>query len=195
MQSKNFRGTYAANNGTGLGLVICRRMLQRMNGKITLESEPGKGSTFTVTLKNVAPAKKQSLLPTSVESVAAVEKASPLVLLVDDIEINLKVMQAILKKMEIRSVTALSGQAALKLLEQHSFDMVLTDLWMPEMNGEQLAKAIRQVKGCESMPIVAVTADVASRDNFDISCFNGVITKPVTAAKLREVFETGNQSV
>lgn len=193
-QSKNFRGTYAANNGTGLGLVICRRMLQRMNGKIELDSECGKGSTFTVTLKNVAFSEKQSALPTPNEAVTVVQKASPLVLLVDDIEINLKVMQAILKKMEVRSITALSGQEALKLLDQHSFDMVLTDLWMPEMNGEELAKAIRQVKGFESIPIVAVTADVASRDNFDISCFNSVITKPVTPGKLRDVFDAGDQT-
>lgn len=190
VQTKNFRGTYAANSGTGLGLVICRRMLQRMNGKITLESELGKGSTFTVILEKVAFAEKQSLTPGQAQARPMTDKTTPFVLLVDDIEINLKVMQAIMQKMEIRSITASSGQEALKLLGPHSFDMVFTDLWMPEMNGEQLAKAIRQVKGCESIPIVAVTADVASGDNFDISCFTHIITKPVTAGKLRDILKS-----
>ena len=62
---------------------------------------------------------------------------------------------------------------------------------MPEMNGEQLAKAIRQIKGYESVPIVAVTADVTYGENFDAKCFTGVITKPVTQEKLQGILKAG----
>ncbi|MPN57025.1 Signal transduction histidine-protein kinase BarA [bioreactor metagenome] len=73
------------------------------------------------------------------------------------------------------------------MLARQPMDVVLTDVWMPEMDGAELAWRIHAVPGMEQLPVIAVTADVASSENFDTVCFNGIVTKPVTMEKLREV--------
>ncbi|MBR5737823.1 MAG: response regulator, partial [Verrucomicrobia bacterium] len=90
----------------------------------------------------------------------------------------------IVKKMGLEPTTVSSGKEALRLLQQKPFGLVLTDLWMPEMNGAELAKAIRDLPGYQEVQILAITADVESRENFDMSPFDGILMKPVTQEQI-----------
>lgn len=174
--------------GTGLGLAISSKMSQRMGGVIELQSELGTGSCFTLILEDVpmlssspesefAPAKNESIPLSGYE-----------VLLVDDIPINLRVLGAMLVKQGIQVRTAGSGQAALAELEKRQPDLVLTDMWMPEMNGKQLADAIRANPAWRRIRIVAVTADTESAANFKCDNLDATLLKPVSTEKIVQLF-------
>ena len=190
VQSDATRDSHAYK-GTGLGLAISKRLAEQMGGCIRLESELGKGSCFTLELNGVEtvdgdPAKnaKKEIVPCHGGMSANIR-----VLLVDDVEMNLKVLQAMMRKMNIESVSAISGAEALEILNKdNGFDMVLTDLWMPEMNGMEFANKLKEVPGCGKIPVIAVTADTEVKQNFDMEAFAGMLLKPITIAKMEELF-------
>lgn len=187
VQLSKMRGTNSGNSGTGLGLSISKRMIEKMDGKLWMESEVGKGSTFGATLYHVLISKldgkegeehddrKLGTPPAKVTTV----------MLVDDVAMNRSVMKALCQKAGfVRIATASSGAEALAELGKEPTDLVLTDLWMPGMNGAQLAAKLRQDKRLASIPILAVTADAEAKDNFSMTNFNGVLLKPVTLDKI-----------
>lgn len=188
VQASAMRGTHAAANGTGLGLAIVKRMLGRMNGGIELESEPGKGSCFKVTLRGLRYGKGVEAAPPAAPSLPEARRFDISVLLVDDVPMNLKVMAAILLRLGAKMETASGGAEALKLLEKFKADIVLTDLWMPEITGAELAKLIAERS--PELPVVAVTADADSRATFDMSVFRAILVKPVTVEKVADMLKT-----
>ena len=110
------------------------------------------------------------------------------VLLVDDVPMNLKVLGAMLRKLNIECRRAGSGAEALEILKtDQKFSAILTDLWMPEMNGEELALKIRAVPGLSSITIIAVTADSESGTNFKQDVFDRILLKPITLEKIQEL--------
>lgn len=168
-----------------------------MNGYIALESEPGKGSTFTVTLreipyKKVAASDENSNSKLTDQTLSALPELS--VLLVDDVALNLKVESAMLKKLGIHTITAGNAEEALVKLEQNKFDMVLTDLWMPGLNGMELAQRIKRDRAHHAMRIIAVTADAESQATFDMTVFDGIVTKPVTLKRLYHLLHVPERS-
>ena len=110
-------------------------------------------------------------------------------LLVDDVPLNLMILKRHLANLGVRNIrTAASGAEALRLLADEPAALVLTDLWMPEMDGATLARRIRSEPSCKNTRLVAVTADAASEGTFDTSVFDAVLTKPVTMDKLKVIF-------
>ena len=188
--------------GTGLGLPICKSLLEKMGGSLSLESELGKGSTFSAELPGVAVApeekttehtesteKENAGAAPSVPSVSSVvenKTAVRSVLVVDDVPVNLMVEQALLRRAGVAEiVTAASGADALAALEKHgAFDLVLSDLWMPEMDGYELCAKLRADRRWKALPVYAVTADVEARKSVADRGFDGILLKPVTVEAL-----------
>jgi CheY-like chemotaxis protein len=111
------------------------------------------------------------------------------VLVVDDMMMNRKILGIHLGNLGIKDVRyAENGEAALRVMKEWIPDAVLTDMWMPEMDGTQLAEAMRRDRRLAEVPVVAVTADVDVGSTYDLSLFAKVISKPVTGEKLRMLF-------
>ncbi len=107
------------------------------------------------------------------------------VLVVDDIALNLRVFSVYLKKLGVTDIrVAKSGAHALELVKEKKPDVVFTDMWMPQMDGSQLAEAIRALPFGNDLEIVAVTADADSAATFRLDAFNAIMTKPVTEEKI-----------
>ncbi len=196
VQLSRVRSGNAAENGTGLGLSISKRLVEKMGGFLGIESRVGKGSTFFVRLPKIAVAgekPRDAVLPAAPQPPMPRKQLS--VLLVDDVPMNLKVMAAMCRKAGAEDlVTAENGSSALDELRKRRYDIVFTDMWMPGMNGAELAAKIRADARLKEIPLVAVTADMEARDNFPLGSFNGVLLKPITLEKMRDALGLASAS-
>lgn len=200
-----------AYTNSGLGLPIVKRIVEAAGGEISVDSKEGVGTVFTLEFSNVElvkarPAAASANSPGEAPGAAPVEAergsdsvpvedcklelpADLRVLVVDDVPVNLRILSLYIHKLGVYFIqTAQSGQKALESMRKERPDVVFTDLWMPGMSGAELAAEMRGNAELAGIPIVAVTADDDSSKTFDTAVFNRVITKPVTSAKVMEIF-------
>ncbi len=186
------------NGGTGLGLAICRQLATAMGGTLTASSELGKGSTFTLHLPAVLPAPEPEPDPRALPAhpgqkpkARKSKNARPRILLVDDSKLNLVVLKALLKRLGSYDIVfAEDGQKALDLLGAPGtprFDLVLTDMWMPNLDGIGLIRAIRANPKLASLRVIIVTADVELQARAADLGFDGILLKPITTDLLRAI--------
>ena len=197
----------AMTRGTGLGLPICKKLAASMGGQLSFVSELGKGSTFTLELHDVKYVETDSATdgetaagqelsgeqtPYGITQEGQIAAKDCHILIADDVPLNLSVLKALLKKIGLNDVeTAVDGQDALTKLQtsERPFDCVLTDVWMPNMDGRELVENIRADKRFAGLPVYAVTADVEEQKTFAERGFTGVLLKPLTIDKLSGLFK------
>ena len=191
-------GAQAKIKGTGLGLPICKQLAVSMGGQLSFVSRLGQGSTFTLELFNVKKADKavaaeqKTARETDKEKTCEAQKAvkNCHLLIADDVPLNVSVLKALLKKVGVNDVeTAVDGQDALEKIRatERPFDAVLTDIWMPNMNGRDLVAKIRADERFSDLPVYAVTADVEEQKTFKASGFTGILLKPITLEQIKGV--------
>ncbi|MDR1137361.1 MAG: response regulator [Synergistaceae bacterium] len=188
--------------GTGLGLAITRRLCQAMGGEITASSVYGEGSVFTATLtQKILDGRPLGELDGHIydrcrETLdVRVDFAAPeaRILIVDDIETNLKVAEGLLAPFEMKVDVCGGGADAVRMAEENIYDMIFMDHMMPGMDGIEAAHAIRARSGeyFREVPIIALTANAISgmREMFLQNGFNDYLTKPIETAKLNGIME------
>ena len=184
--------TSKSAQGTGLGLPICSLLAERMGGELTLQSVPGEGSTFTVVLPRVPFSTKEKTAETSVRDADETLKLSAReqrVLVVDDVPLNVSVIRAMLRRLNISDiVSAENGAEALDILKRDDeISLVLTDMWMPVMDGAGLIREIRSRDQWKDLPVYAVTADVETQKTSAAAGFTGILLKPITLEQLKSI--------
>ena len=175
-------------DGAGLGLSICRQMIDRMGGRIWAENNAGRGATFAFDIR--APrAINQTEVQSNVSALTDLElQSSPHILIVDDNATNRVVAQALCEMFGCSSETAEDGLEALEAVQARPFDLILMDIKMPRMDGVQATQAIRALSGPErGIPIVALTANADPDDarHYLSIGMAAVVEKPIKPERLR----------
>ncbi|HEC4323357.1 TPA: aerobic respiration two-component sensor histidine kinase ArcB [Escherichia coli] len=168
--------------GTGIGLAVSRRLAKNMGGDITVTSEQGKGSTFTLTIH----------APSVAEEVddAFDEDDMPLpalnVLLVEDIELNVIVARSVLEKLGNSVDVAMTGKAALEMFKPGEYDLVLLDIQLPDMTGLDISRELtKRYPRADLPPLVALTANVLKdKQEYLNAGMDDVLSKPLSVPAL-----------
>lgn len=175
-----YQVSHTDNNipGTGIGLAVSQRLAQAMGGSISVKSELGKGSCFTLSIK--AP-KAEEQHEDNVDDLPILH-----ILLVEDIELNVTVARSVLEKMGHTLDVAMTGQQALALFTPQNYDLILLDIQLPDMTGFDIARTLRQrFREDELPPIIALTANVLKdRNEFIDSGMSDVLSKPLSVNAL-----------
>jgi len=164
--------------GTGLGLAIVKQLVESQGGKVSVISEIGKGSTFSFSLSFLKTNEEAESVHEDIELDPKIKNIN--ILVVEDMPLNQLLMKTLLDDFEFKCDIAENGKKAIEKMENHSYDIVLMDLQMPEMNGFEATVHIRKVLN-SNIPIMALTADVTTMDleKCKVAGMNDYLAKPI----------------
>lgn len=173
-----------SSEGTGLGLTICKVLTRMMNGEIGVESEVGRGSDFWITIPLTQVATPEV---SDAETTPMADISGKQILLAEDNATNRMVVTRILKKRGAIIVEAVNGVDALSILKVQAFDLLLTDIFMPEMGGKELVRLLRNGRTVNAdIPVIALTAmgDMHEAEELKSYGVNQVVLKPFNTRDL-----------
>ncbi len=185
--------------GTGLGLAICRQLVTMMKGSLHVESEYGKGTSFSFDVvtgvdgrQKLSEAKEEGtgIAGNAFRATFCAPEARALV--VDDNEMNLEVAEGILAPYKVSVVRAMSGPEALRHYAANTFDIIFMDHMMPDMDGVEAMRRIRLMKGGEDAVVIALTANALSgaAAEYKTLGFQGFLAKPIDPKSMERVLQT-----
>ncbi|MEO1621330.1 MAG: response regulator, partial [Cyanobacteria bacterium J06632_3] len=179
-----------SQEGTGLGLTICRQFVSLMGGDISVDSEIGVGSTFKFFIKvaQVTKAEYEALIPTTRIIGLAADQAAPKILIVEDKAANRQLVSEFLQTMGFKVQEAVNGKEAIALWEDWQPHLILMDIRMPVMDGYEATREIRRIAQDSSPIIIALTANAFEEDRqiaLKAGC-DGFVRKPYEEQKLLE---------
>jgi two-component system aerobic respiration control sensor histidine kinase ArcB len=188
-------GRRGRNGGAGFGLAIVKQLVSRMNGEMSMSSAPGAGSTFTLVIPNIKASNAQrKRIYSATQRIKFVvgsrkDRSEKKILVVEDSRVNLLLLRSMLARLGYtKIITAANGREALeKLVADPFITLVLTDVWMPEINGLQLAREIKTNPRYKNVKVFAVTADTEIPNDYAETGFLEVLLKPVTLETLGKV--------
>ena len=177
--------------GTGLGLAITKKLVEMMNGKINVQSKYGNGSIFVVTIpqpinKLSEPLTKETIIQPKTK-VTYKKYTNKKLLIVDDNKLNIKVARRSLKDYNFTIDEAYDGKECLEKVKNNTYDLILMDIMMPNMNGEEALKKLKEDKKFIT-PVIALTADALSdsNDKYISLGFSDYLSKPFTKEQIQE---------
>ena len=182
--------------GTGLGLVICKQLVEQMGGSIGVSSSEGAGSCFSFTVNlgiadmaNIHQSRPRRHKEQDAERFQRLRHAR--VLLVEDNEVNRIVATELMNQAQLQVDTAETGETALSKLKQNRYDCVLMDVQMPTMDGYQTTRKLRKLPHCTTLPVIAMTANVMSDDRNRClqAGMNDFIGKPILPERLYDTLD------
>ncbi|MGN1422132.1 MAG: ATP-binding protein [Oscillospiraceae bacterium] len=186
--------------GTGLGLSITKRLVDRMDGKIGVESTPGVGSDFRFEIPQKIASEKPAGLFTENRSESIgksrdhrekFQAPAARILVVDDVKLNIDVLKGLLKSTKVRIDAAYSGRECLGLVQKYTYDLVFMDHLMPEMDGVQTLENMRRLVDCpnHNVPVIALTANAmaGAKQAYEEYGFADYLAKPVQSDRLEQL--------
>jgi CheY-like chemotaxis protein/anti-sigma regulatory factor (Ser/Thr protein kinase) len=183
-----------AQEGTGIGLVVTRRLVELMNGTIEVTSSPGVGSVFTIELGTSSPLASQAGAFDAAEAAPAAsgEGAPHLLLYVEDNPANLKLVEEIVRfRSDLRLLAAGDGSLGLSLARAHRPEIILMDLNLPGMSGLEVLAHLQREPATRDIPVIALTANAMTRDieRGIAAGFFRYLTKPIDIDKFNEAID------
>ena len=173
---------YTLYGGTGLGLTITQRLVEILGGKISVESEYGKGTTFLVSLIDIPIGTLNIEKETEQNKswLKEIQFKNPLILIAEDISINRQVLQGFLKPFNVTIIESENGEECIDIARKRRPDLILMDMQMPVMDGYTAANILKLDNDLKDIPIIAITA---SGSKFKKEKFNNLVNdfllKPV----------------
>ncbi|WP_289054676.1 PAS domain-containing hybrid sensor histidine kinase/response regulator [Carboxylicivirga marina] len=174
--------------GTGLGLSIINKLVKLMNGSISLKSIEGSGSQFSIQIPGVMYDENDDEM-TSVPENSLVKFNDESILIIDDIESNLDILELLLVNLGLKVEAIDNGREALKIIEKRTFDIVMCDINMPDMNGFEVLERMQMGGLNKNLKVIAVTASTLDQEVEEImnAGFDDILTKPISEQSIIDV--------